>query len=328
MTFLKLRVHKELFGQTDFLREILSSSKEHCCGTIEVLCPCSRVELKHLVNFLSDGEINCENETDLLKVIENLQKIFGFPENLDLSYQNETFFDSVNNIEAMTITGEVFEDILDDPNAEKVVIIPLRSKDVRGKHVANYQGKEDNVLDNGEKEVSEKKKKSKKNTLKKAKVSSMKRYPKLFCNDCGGSFLFKSQLQSHLNEVHLKLRPYECDQCQKTFSRKYNLNLHIETQSNCNNLKKKYKCNECDASFEKTKYLKAHVNRIHLKIKPLKFICHECEAPFEEKKCLEHHTNKVHLNLKPYECDLCKKAFFIEASLKKHRKAFHKEEAK
>ena len=91
----KFRVHKELFGQTDFLREILSSTKEHCCSTIEVLIPCSKVELKHLVNFLYDGEIHCEKESDSLKVIENLQKIFGFPENLDLSYPNQTFFTSV-----------------------------------------------------------------------------------------------------------------------------------------------------------------------------------------------------------------------------------------
>ena len=42
----KFRVHKELFGQTDFLREILSSTKEHCCGTIEVICPRSKLELK------------------------------------------------------------------------------------------------------------------------------------------------------------------------------------------------------------------------------------------------------------------------------------------
>ena len=46
----KFRVHKELFGQTDFLREILSSTKEYCCGTIEVLCPCSKVELKVQLN--------------------------------------------------------------------------------------------------------------------------------------------------------------------------------------------------------------------------------------------------------------------------------------
>ena len=105
------------------------------------------------MNFLYDGEIHCKKESDSLKVIENLQKIFGFPRNLDLGYPNETFFASVNNIE----TEEVFEDILDDPNAEKVVIIPLRSKVVRGKNVPNYQGKEDNVLDNVENKVWKKK---------------------------------------------------------------------------------------------------------------------------------------------------------------------------
>ena len=98
----------------------------------------------------------------------------------------------------------------------------------------------------------------------------------------------------------------------------------------CKNLKKTcYKCKECDAFFEKTKYLKKHVNRIHLKMKPLKkFICDECEAPFEEKKSLEHHMNKVHLNFKPYECDLCKKAFFIKEHLKRHLKISHTEETK
>ena len=64
-------------------------------------------------------------------------------------------------------------------------------------------------------------------------------------------------------------------------------------------------------------------------MKPLKkFICNECEALFEQKQSLEYHMNKVHLNFKPYECDLCKKAFFIEAHLKQHLKAIHKEEAK
>ena len=131
--------------------EILSSTKEHCCSTIEVLIPCSKEELKHLVNFLYDGEIHCENKFDSLKVIENLQKIFGFPRNLDLSYPNETIFVSVTNVETMPITEEVFEDILDDPNSEKVVIIPLRSKDVSGKLDANDQGKEDNILEKVEK---------------------------------------------------------------------------------------------------------------------------------------------------------------------------------
>ena len=100
-------------------------------------------------------------------------------------------------------------------------------------------------------------------------------------------------------------------------------------QSNCKKLKKKYKCKECETSFVSKNGLKGHSNRAHLKIKPLKkVICNECELSFEIKQHLEHHMNKVHLNFKPYECVLCKKAFFIEARLKRHLLANHKDEAK
>ena len=99
--------------------------------------------------------------------------------------------------------------------AEKIVIIPLRSKDVSGKLVASDQGKEDHVFQNSEKNVSGKKKKSKKFSQKMIKQSSMKRCSKKFhCNDCGGSF---SELQRHINAVHLKIKPYECEHCQKSF---------------------------------------------------------------------------------------------------------------
>ena len=72
----KFRIHKEIFSQTNFLREILSSAKEQCCGTLEILCPCTKTELVHLVNFLYDGEIYCENENDSAEIQENLRKIF------------------------------------------------------------------------------------------------------------------------------------------------------------------------------------------------------------------------------------------------------------
>ena len=35
----EFQIHKELFGQTDFMREILSSAKEQCCGILKVVCP-------------------------------------------------------------------------------------------------------------------------------------------------------------------------------------------------------------------------------------------------------------------------------------------------
>ena len=73
------KIHKELFGQTEFLRQILTSYKGQCCSMMEILCPCKKDDLQHLVHFLDDGEIHCDNETDSHVIIDNLSKIFGFP---------------------------------------------------------------------------------------------------------------------------------------------------------------------------------------------------------------------------------------------------------
>ena len=48
-------------------------------------------ELSHLVQFLFKGEINCENEAEALLVLENLEKIFGYPEKLNMNHPNTVF---------------------------------------------------------------------------------------------------------------------------------------------------------------------------------------------------------------------------------------------
>ena len=53
----EFRIHKEIFSQTDFLRKILLTA--NCCEKMEILCPCSKEEHAHLVNFLYNGEIQC-----------------------------------------------------------------------------------------------------------------------------------------------------------------------------------------------------------------------------------------------------------------------------
>lgn len=77
-----VKIHKEILIQTNFLREILSSTKEHCCGKINISCPCTQKELEHLANFLYDGEIQYENDNDCIEIQENLHKIFGFSKDL------------------------------------------------------------------------------------------------------------------------------------------------------------------------------------------------------------------------------------------------------
>ena len=153
--------------------------------------------------------------------------MFGFPRNLDLKYPNEALFTSHNNIEAITAKIEVLENIPDNSDVQEIVIIPLRSRDVNGKLVASGQGKENNVLDNGEK-----KKKSKKISHKKVKGSSMKKHPKQFnCDICGALIIGKEakrNLQNHINAIHLKIKPFECEYCKKSFSVKGNMKTHVK----------------------------------------------------------------------------------------------------
>ena len=100
-------IHKDIFSQTNFLRKILSSAKEHCCEMLEILCPCTEEELGHLVYFLYEGEIQCKEKSDLVKIQKNLTKIFGFPKNLNLfdPNSNEIFIDDETDID----TGDFFE---------------------------------------------------------------------------------------------------------------------------------------------------------------------------------------------------------------------------
>ena len=64
------------------MRTILETTQVNCCSPVEILCPCQKNELDQLVNFLYSGEIRSTEESESLKTIENLIKIFGFPENL------------------------------------------------------------------------------------------------------------------------------------------------------------------------------------------------------------------------------------------------------
>ena len=69
----------------------LALALDHCCNIIEIFCPCSSKELADLVQFLFKGEMDCENEDEALLVLENLEKIFGFPEKLNMNHHNRVF---------------------------------------------------------------------------------------------------------------------------------------------------------------------------------------------------------------------------------------------
>jgi hypothetical protein len=58
---------------------ILSDTEWICCQNLEIFLPCSANELKYLVTFLYEGQINFDTERNCQQILENLSTIFGFP---------------------------------------------------------------------------------------------------------------------------------------------------------------------------------------------------------------------------------------------------------
>ena len=145
--------------------------------------------------------------------------------------------------------------------------------------------------------------------------------------DCPNIAGAKAPIAPVLNTpLHLKIKPYECDHCKKTFTQEGCMKLHVKE---VHQKLRPYKFMHCDHLSSRKRDLAGHVDRVHLKIKPSKTVkCKTCDAHFEQKQHLEHHKNRVHLNVKPYECNFCKKAFFINNQLKTHLKKSHQEEVK
>ena len=76
---IEFKIHKEILGQTKFLRDILLNAKDNSCAKMEILCPCSKSDLEYLVRFLYTGKICYSTEMELFRILNNLCEIFGFP---------------------------------------------------------------------------------------------------------------------------------------------------------------------------------------------------------------------------------------------------------
>ena len=130
--------------QTKFMRGILASTNDR----IKIFCPCKREDLKKLVFFLYDGEIQCSSERECNDFFENLNKIFGFSEDLRYNCQETALEQDVSTIatsiesnnddqalpkvEYWSSGEETIEDIKDITDLENAVIIPPKESNEVG----------------------------------------------------------------------------------------------------------------------------------------------------------------------------------------------------
>ena len=295
----KFKVHKELFGQTQFLRKILSSANERCCGTIEVFCPCTKDELNHLVNFLYDGEIHCEEEFDSLKILENLNKIFGFSKKLAIKMPNDPIA-KVNVTQPIAITEEAFENM----SSEKPYSCQYCFKEYgKLEHLKDHE-----LIHFGEKPYSctycSKTFRLKSTRKVHERIhTGEKPYPCKICNRC---FSQPVGLKQH-QVVHTGEKPYLCTYCSRIFSLKHQLKSHERIHTG----EKPYSCKTCNKCFSQLGSLNNH-KLIHTGEKP--HSCTYCSQMFSSKNQLKIHE-RIHT---PYSCKTCNKCFSQLGALKNH----------
>lgn len=85
------------------------------------------------------------------------------------------------------------------------------------------------------------------------------RKTKWVCEQCGKSYTEKRGLDHHTKTEHLKILPFKCDKCHKSFPLKSLLNKH----SRCHLGYKPFKCDMCEAAFVHPTSKTRHMKEVH-----------------------------------------------------------------
>lgn len=140
-----------------------------------------------------------------------------------------------------------------------------------------------------------------------------------WCDECEKSFYDSGSYSKHVNEVHKQILRRPCPECKnkKTFATKATLDRHLAIVHGG----AKKECPECH------KVMTAGALGQHIKEKhsdELKVECEECGEILGNKKYLKAHIEQVHLKLK-VKCTICG-LDVLKYQLNKHMHAEHPDE--
>ena len=138
------------------------------------------------------------------------------------------------------------------------------------------------------------------------------------CEECGKRFKNAKQCKVHIDEVHLKIKNFQCDLCDDSFTRKEHLENHKNSSLHENNLP--FQCPICKKRFGLSWNFNTHV-ALHEEKKP--YQCELCDKYFALPRYLKTHTESVHEKKRPHYCSICNKYYASKSVLNSHNKSFH-----
>ncbi|XP_041972163.1 gastrula zinc finger protein XlCGF57.1-like [Aricia agestis] len=144
--------------------------------------------------------------------------------------------------------------------------------------------------------------------------------PQFKCGFCNKIYKSRQSLREHFRIAHSSHgRSFSCVTCDKKFTTKSTLAMHIKTHSGI----KDYACSVCPKRFTRPSYLKAHCLTHTGQEKPRPFKCkhRDCDRAFSTKYSLLVHIAHSHSTERPYKCDACPKGFATSFGLKVHKES-------
>ena len=141
------------------------------------------------------------------------------------------------------------------------------------------------------------------------------------CPRCNKFFSNKSNLQKHIDKVHVKTVIFECKQCDYKTKRKYNLTRHSQSVHNSEPKVKitKLKCEWCLYETNRKSNLERHVKSC--KQNPnADFNGTKRQREEEESDVLDEQPSKK----QSFSCEYCDYTAADESHIARHRKSCHK----
>lgn len=135
------------------------------------------------------------------------------------------------------------------------------------------------------------------------------------CEQCNYGSKKRHEYENHVNKVHLKVKPFICQICKKSFCGKARLDEHLRTHSDDSNCF----CIYCNKKFANKVCLKMHTRR-HTGEKP--YECNICFERFRSSSIMKTHRLKKHQD-KTIQCPLCDSMYHLAAEMRFHVKKVH-----